>query len=133
MNLQDALIEGKKLIEIGKLNAKDTHRIEEKVLKIEQQLFYELVNIDLNEFMKRDIAVEIRSEIFGENVWFCSDIEMAKQILNDDPGAVCYTADELSKLINLDPSKEFLKKIHNAKSVFEDSRILKTKNLKGDD
>lgn len=83
--------------------------------------------ITINEFKKRTLGIEIFSEVLNENVWFCSDEGMAEQIQNDDPGAVCYTADELSELIDLDPSEDFLKKIHNAKSVFEDSRIIKTK------
>ena len=89
--------------------------------------------IELSEFKRRSIGVQIYSEVLNENIWFCSDNEIADQIQNDAPGAVCYTADELSKLIDLDPSKEFLEKIHNTKSVFEDSRILKTKNIEGED
>ncbi len=79
------------------------------------------------------MAVEVYSEFLDEKIWFCSNTDMAKQIKEDDPGAVCYTTDELQKLIELNPSKEFLEKIHNTKSVFEDSRIIKTKNIKGED
>jgi len=122
MNLEEAIIEGKKLIQIGKLNGRDTQRIEEKVKEIEQR---QLEKIETDQ--RRSIGVQIFSEVLNENIWFCSDEEMVDQIQNDDLGAVCYTANELSKLIDLDPSKEFLKKIHNAKSVFEDSRIIKTK------
>jgi len=81
----------------------------------------------LSEFKKCNMAVEVYSEFLDEEIWLCSNTDMAKQIKGDDPKAVCYTTDELSKLVDLDPSKEFLKKIHNAKSVFEDSRILKNK------
>lgn len=82
--------------------------------------------IDLSEFKRRSIAVEIYSEILNENIWFCSNEEMADQIQHDDQEAVCYTADELIKLIELNPSKEFLKKIHNTKTIFKNSKILKT-------
>jgi len=83
----------------------------------------EVCGISIDEFRKRNIAVEIYSEILNENIWFCSNEGMADQIQNDDPGAVCYTADELIKLLDLNPTKDFLRKVQNTKSVFEDSRI----------
>ena len=90
-------------------------------------------NIKISEFKKRNIAVEVYSEILNENVWFCSNEEMVKQILEDDSNAVCYTANELQKLIELNPSKDFLKKIHDTKTVFDDSTIVKTINKKKTD
>jgi len=50
---------------------------------------------------------------------------MVDQIQNDDPGAVCYTADELKRLVELNPSKDFLKKIHDTKTVFNESNLKK--------
>jgi len=56
--------------------------------------------------------------------------QMAEEVLEDDRTATAYTLDELIKLIELSPSKEFLKKIHDTKTVFEDSKIIKTINKK---
>jgi len=76
------------------------------------------------------MAVEIYSKVLNENIWFCSNTDMAKQIIEDDPNAVCYAADELQKLIELCPDENFLRKIHNAKSVFNRSKIIKTNKQK---
>jgi hypothetical protein len=51
---------------------------------------------------------------------------MAAQVKADDPGAVTYTVDEMRKLIRLNPTPEDIKRIHNAKSLFNRSRILET-------
>lgn len=72
-------------------------------------------------------------EILNKNAWLCSNKEMVDQISGDDRTAICYTIGELQKLIELNPSKDFLKKVHDVKSVFEDSRIIKTKNITGED
>ena len=90
----------------------------------------------LSEFKKCNMAVEVYSEFLDEKIWFCSNTDMAKQIKEDDPEAVCYTTAELYELKELsllEPSNEMLKGINNVKAVFEDSRIIKTKNLKGED
>jgi len=146
MNLQEAVIEGKKLIQIGKLNGRDTRRIEKKVKEIEQRQkekfearnqplgVDEVCGISIDEFRKRNIAVEIYSQVLDEKIWFCSNTDMAKQIKGDDPEAVCYTTDELYELRELcllDPSDEMLKGVNNVKSVFEDSKVVKTcRNIK---
>jgi len=80
-------------------------------------------DLPITKFSKMDIAVEIHSEILNENIWFCSNQTMVDQLLEDDPTAVCYTADELQKLIELNPSKEFLKKINDIKTVFNHSKL----------
>jgi len=84
----------------------------------------EVCGISIDEFRKRNIAVEIYSKVLDEKIWFCSNTDMAKQIKGDDPSAVCYTTDELQKLIELNSSKEFLKNIHETKKVFNPSRII---------
>jgi len=56
--------------------------------------------------------------------------QMAEEVLENDRTATAYTMDELIKLIELSPSEEFLKKIHNTKTVFENSKIIKTINKK---
>jgi len=84
--------------------------------------------LTLSEFKSCDYAVQILSSVLNCNVWFCPDEQMVEEILEDDPTAVCYTADELQKLIKLGPGcKDFLKKIHDTKTVFDNSRIIDTK------
>jgi len=85
----------------------------------------DVCGFSIDEFKKRNIAVEIYSEILNENIWFCSNEGMVKQILEDDPTAICYTSDELQKLIKRDPSKDFLRKIHDTKAVFNYSKLKK--------
>ena len=86
-----------------------------------------LKNLSIERFSQLNIAVEIYSKVLNENIWFCSNQEMVNQLQNDDSTAVCYTADELQKLIELGPGEDFLKKIHNTKSVFDNSKIINTK------
>ena len=47
----------------------------------------------LSELAKRNIAIEIYSEILGCTVWLCSNELMALQVKEDYPGAVTYTVD----------------------------------------
>jgi len=83
--------------------------------------------MSFSEFKDCGFAVKVFSSVLNCHVWFCPDEQIVEEILEDDPTAVCYTPDELQKLIELDPSEEFLKKIHNTKSVFDNSRIIDTK------
>ncbi len=83
--------------------------------------------LTLFELSKRNIAVEVRSEILGCKIWLCSNQEMAKQVKTDDPEGVTYTVDELRHLLTLKVSPEELKRIHNAKEVFVDSKIVDSK------
>ena len=96
------------------------------------QTVEDVCGISINEFKKRKIGIEIYSEILNENIWFCSNKEMVDQISEDDPTAICYTTGELQKLIELNPSKDFLKKIHNVKTVFDNSRIIEIKPPDGE-
>ena len=84
----------------------------------------EVCGISINEFKKRKIGIEIYSKVLNENIWFCSNEGMAKQIKEDDPTAVCYTSDEIGKLIELNPSKDLLKQIHDTKTVFNPSKLI---------
>lgn len=92
-----------------------------------------LRNLSIERFSQMNIAIEIRSKVLEENIWFCSNEEMVKQISEDDPTTICYTADELQKIIELDPSEGFLRKIHNTKTIFENSKIIQTINKKKTD
>jgi len=93
----------------------------------------------LSEFKKCNMAVEVYSEFLDEKIWFCSNTDMAKQIKEDAPDDVCYTVAELYELYELkelsllEPSNEMLKGINNIKSVFKDSKIIKTKKLREED
>ncbi|MFI5324420.1 MAG: hypothetical protein ACHQ6U_13050 [Thermodesulfobacteriota bacterium] len=84
-------------------------------------------NITLFEFARRDIAVEIYSEVLNCNIWLCSNEKMVTQIMEDAPGAVCYTANELRHLLSLNPSPESLRRINDAKGTFSGSSIISTK------
>lgn len=106
----------------------------EKLNEIEKQLKEQetaltaecLPGIKLSEFERRDIAVEIYSEVLGCELWLCSNKYIAAQIREDAPGAVCYTVKELRHLLGLNPSPESLKTIHEAKAVFPGSTIEET-------
>jgi len=124
INLQTLLDVGTRLIEEGKLNGKDTRILEETAKKIETNLYDELRNIKLDEFSKRNTSIEVYSDVLETNVWFCSDKEMVDQVQNDDPTAVCYTAEELQNLIGLNPNVDLLKKIHDTKTVFNPSKLI---------
>ncbi|MDA2921090.1 hypothetical protein MYX76_16635 [Desulfobacterota bacterium AH_259_B03_O07] len=80
--------------------------------------------LTLFELSKRNMAIEIHSEFLGCNVWLCSNEGMVKHVKGDDPKGVCYTIDELRELIRLHPTPEEIEGIHNAKSVFKDSKIV---------
>ena len=92
----------------------------------ESQNLDDICGISIDEFKKRKIGVEI----LNKSAWLCSDQEMVNQILEDDRTATAYTMDELIKLIELSPSEDFLKKIHDTKTVFENSKLIKTINKK---
>jgi hypothetical protein len=83
-----------------------------------------LPQLTLDEFAKRNIAIEMFSEILGSNVWLCSNEEMANQIKRDIPDAVCYTSDELRDLLNLYPTPEDIRKLNLVKGQFNNSKII---------
>lgn len=84
-------------------------------------------SLELSGFAKRNMAIEIYSEILDSNVWFCSNNEMALQIKNDDPKAITYTANELMELIKLQPNADEIIRINSAKKLFANSRIIDAK------
>ncbi len=97
-----------------KVNNKETQS-----LSIEQ-----ISQMQLEKFAKRNMALDIYSEILGCTIWLCSNQEMVKQVKTDDPEAITYTVDEIMNLIRLTPDPEELRRIHNAKEVFVDSKIV---------
>jgi hypothetical protein len=90
-----------------------------------------LSRLSLAEFSRRDMAVEIYSEILGREVWLCSNAEMVLQIKDDLPGAICYTAKELREIVKLNPSPEDLKQINEAKTTFPASTVIKSETKEG--
>lgn len=93
-------------------------KIEERKKRESEPLTPEiLTNLTLTEFARRNIAVEIYSEVLKCNLWLCSDEEMKAQVERDAPGQVCYTVPELRNLLKLNPSPESLKSIHAAKEI----------------
>jgi len=77
-------------------------------------------------FKERDLAFQVYSEVLKCKVWFCSNDAMAKQVINDDPEAITYTADELTRLLKHNPSPEGLNSINNEKKVFKESTIIES-------
>ncbi len=95
--------------------------------KMEAPLTLEgIPGITLAEFARRNLAVEIYSELLRSTFWLCSNDQMFSQIEEDAPGSVCYTVDEMRELIDLDPSPVDLQKIQDAKITFTSS-ILKNR------
>ena len=82
--------------------------------------------LPLSVFEKRDLAVEIYSGILDCNIWLCSNDSMVKQIQRDNPGSVCYTAQELKKLIELNPRLDDIKNVNAAKQVFPRATIIES-------
>jgi hypothetical protein len=79
--------------------------------------------IKLSEFERRDLAVEIYSEVIGCTLWLCSNEKMVRRIRKDAPDSVTYTTAELRSLLRLNTDAENMKKIHDIKSVFLGSTI----------
>jgi len=93
----------------------------------QQELLLNL-GLPLSEFEKRDLAVEVYSDILQSTIWLCSNNSMVHQIKEDNPGATCYTVQELKKLIEMNPSPNDIKNVHEAKNVFSGSTIIKYQN-----
>lgn len=110
---------------LGKIPiAKEPFRIDLEEPKTQSFAIEGISKMTLLELSKRDMAIEIYSEILGCNIWLCNDEEMASQIKRDDPRAITYTVDEIRRLLSLKVSPEEIKRIHDAKSVFEGSKIV---------
>ena len=80
--------------------------------------------LTLFELSKRDIAIQVYSGFLNCIIWLCSNEEMAAQIKRDDPEAITYSVDEIMNLIKLNPDPDGLRRIHNAKEVFMNSKIV---------
>ena len=107
-----------------------TERLKARLEEVEDAIVshpdsHEIPEISLSEFARCNIALKIHLSVLNCLVWFCPDEQMVEEVLEDDPIAICYTGQELKELINIDPSEDFLRKIHVVKSVFNYSRLKK--------
>ncbi len=84
----------------------------------------------LSKFSNSNIAVMIYSEILDFELWLCANDFMEYQIKEDEPEAVIYSEVELRELIRLNPDPEGIRTIHNAKTVFEGSKVVSVKSKK---
>lgn len=91
------------------------------------QILDQILGMKLSELGRLDVSLRIYSEILGTEIWLCGNEEMATQVRQDYPETTVYTANEMEKLLSLDPTREGIKRIHIAKSVFNRSMILETK------
>jgi len=87
-----------------------------------------LNEMKIKDFAKRSMAIQIFSKTFDEEIWFCSNEEMANKIREDDPESICYTADELIHLNNLNLDKSGIRKLHNLKKTFRGKIALSQKH-----
>jgi len=124
MNLFDQIEKGKELIRNGKTQGKNVKTLEEKVKGFEEVLIQNIEQMRLSEIEKRDIAIEIYSDVLCSEIWLCSNEELSAQVQHENPGAVCYIVSELRELIRNCTNSEDLKIIHGAKCVFSNSRII---------
>ena len=88
------------------------------------------INISYSEIKKRDIAFQIYSEYVDDTFWICSNDLMVEQIKKDDPESVFYHIDEIVRINKLKPDIKGLKSIHDAKKIFQNSKVLATNNKK---
>ena len=81
-------------------------------------------DMSISVFSGMDLSFEVYSDVLGYSVWFCSNEDMALDVISDEPEAITYTTNELIEIINLNPGSEALKTIHEAKSIFPSSKLI---------
>lgn len=82
-------------------------------------------NISLTDFRKRNMGVLVYSKYLDDEVWFCSNQDIASKIISDDPDSTTYTADELMNILSNKTDMNSLKLIHEAKKCFKNSKVVK--------
>jgi hypothetical protein len=65
--------------------------------------------LTLTELGRRNMALEIYSEVLGCTIWLCSNTEMVKEIQKDNPSAICYTVDEVRRFLELKATQESIR------------------------
>jgi hypothetical protein len=73
----------------------------DKRRKQEELQVADISPLTLTELSRRNMALEIYSELLGCTIWLCSNTEMVKEIQKDDPSAICYTVDEVRRFLEL--------------------------------
>jgi len=114
-----------RLIEVGVSN-KENEEISSKDFATGPEHYPNIdhiLNIKFSELESHNLGIKIYSDIVGSEVWLCTNDSIAFQVKHDDPGSVIYTLDELKRLIQDKVSSDDLKKIHDAKTVFSNSKI----------
>jgi len=84
------------------------------------------VNLSYSEIKKRDIAYQVYSKYVDDIFWICSNEKMVAQMKIDDPESVVYHIDEIVRINKLKPDFNSLKSIHDAKKIFQNSKVLET-------
>jgi len=108
-----------------------SNRIQKEESLVDKLITEDLLpTISLNEFRKRKISALVYSEYLQDEIWFCSEDEIANQIKNDDPNAVTYTVSELIEIEKLKPDIKALKNIHQTKKCFKNSTVVATNKKK---
>ncbi len=105
-----------------------TERLNTRLVQFEDAIVFnsnKVPEINLTEFARCNVELMVFSSVLNCHVWFCPDEQMVEEVLEDDSTAVCYTGQELKELINIDPSEDLLKKIHEVKTVFNYSKLKK--------
>jgi len=90
--------------------------------------FNDIPLLTLSEFKDCEFGIKVFSSVLNCHILFCPNEQMIEEVLEDDPVALTYTSSELQKLIELNPSKDLLKQIHDTKTVFDGSTIVETNN-----
>jgi len=131
MNLIEQIQIGEELISKCKSQGKNFKSLETKVQGLKETFHRDIEQMKLSELKDRVMAIQIYSDVLCSEIWFCNDEECANQIKQDVPDSICYTFDELLKIIELNPDSEALRTINTAKSVFQGSYIIKVSNFGG--
>lgn len=112
---------------VGDIMGRWIERLNTTLVEFEDAIVFNsnmVPEISLTEFARCNIALKIYSSVLNCHVWFCSDEEIANQVRRDGPESSTYTVDEIMNLIKLKPNPDELRRIHNAKEVFVDSKIV---------
>lgn len=86
----------------------------------------ELLSLSLEEFKAAKLAVRIRSKVIGEDIFLASN-EAVRDHLKAE-GLACYLPEEILHLQGI--SQAAIKAVHEAKKIFEKSRVIELKESK---
>ena len=81
----------------------------------------EVASMELTEFAKRNLAIQVYSELLGQQMCFVSNQEIRKKVAKE--GLPTYLPHELEHLITVKATSDEIKKIHMIKELFPESII----------